>query len=77
MGRSEFVANVITSIRIICAFALLFCPVLSTSFYMLYIIAGFTDKIEGTVARKIGTVSDFGSKLDTIADFIFVIVCLI
>lgn len=77
MGRSEFVANVITSIRIICAFALLFCPVLSTSFYMLYIIAGFTDMIDGTVARKIGTVSDFGSKLDTIADFIFVIVCLI
>lgn len=70
-------ANVITSIRIICAFALLFCPVFSTSFYMLYIIAGFTDMIDGTVARKIGTVSDFGSKLDTIADFILVIVCLI
>mgnify|MGYP002094849480 CR=1 FL=1 len=33
--------------------------------------------IDGTVARKIGTVSDFGSKLDTIADFILVIVCLI
>lgn len=33
--------------------------------------------IDGTVARKTNTVSEFGSKLDTVADFIFVIVCLI
>lgn len=33
--------------------------------------------IDGTVARKTNTVSEFGSKLDTIADFIFVVVCLI
>lgn len=33
--------------------------------------------IDGTVARKRDTVSDFGSGLDTIADFIFVIVCMI
>jgi CDP-diacylglycerol--glycerol-3-phosphate 3-phosphatidyltransferase len=33
--------------------------------------------IDGTVARKTGTVSEFGSKLDTVADLILVIVCLI
>ena len=33
--------------------------------------------IDGTVARKTGTVSEFGSKLDTLADCIFVAVCLI
>ena len=33
--------------------------------------------IDGTVARKTGTASDFGSKLDSIADFVFVAVCLI
>lgn len=33
--------------------------------------------IDGTVARKTGTVSEFGSRLDTAADFILVIVCLI
>lgn len=70
-------ANVITSIRIVCAIALLFCPALSAPFYMLYIIAGFTDMLDGTVARKTGTISEFGSKLDTVADFILVIVCLI
>lgn len=33
--------------------------------------------IDGTVARKTGTANDFGSKFDSIADFIFVAVCLI
>ena len=33
--------------------------------------------IDGTVARKTGTVSEFGSKLDTVADLIFIVVCII
>ena len=33
--------------------------------------------IDGAVARRTGTVSEFGSKLDTAADFIMVAVCLI
>ena len=33
--------------------------------------------IDGTVARKTNTVSAFGAKLDTIADVIFVAVCLV
>lgn len=33
--------------------------------------------IDGAVARKTGTVSDFGAKLDTAADFVLVVVCLI
>ncbi len=33
--------------------------------------------IDGTVARKTNTVSAFGTKLDTIADIVFVAVCLI
>lgn len=70
-------ANFITSLRIICSIALLFCPALSQVFYVLYIIAGVTDMIDGTVARKTNTVSEFGSRLDTVADFIFVMVCLI
>lgn len=69
-------ANIITSLRIICSIVLLFCPVFSVPFYVLYITAGITDMIDGTVARKTNTVSEFGSRLDTIADFIFVIVCL-
>ena len=70
-------ANIITGLRILCGIALLFCPVFSLSFYTLYILAGVSDMIDGTVARKTGTVSEFGSKLDTVADFVLVAVCLI
>lgn len=70
-------ANIITSMRILCSLALVFCSVLSPEFYALYLIAGFTDMIDGAVARKNNTASEFGSKLDTVADFVFVVVCLI
>jgi len=70
-------ANGITCVRIICSIALFFCQPLSTPFYIFYVTAGFSDMIDGTVARKTGTESEFGSRLDTIADFIFVAVCLI
>ncbi|NLK37497.1 MAG: CDP-alcohol phosphatidyltransferase family protein [Epulopiscium sp.] len=70
-------ANIITSIRIICNVVLLFCPTLSPAFYSLYLVAGFSDMIDGVVARKTNTVSEFGSTLDTFADFVFVVVCLI
>ena len=70
-------ANIITGIRIVLSIALMFCPALSPSFYALYIVAGFSDMIDGAVARKTGTVSEFGSRLDTGADIVFVAVCLI
>ena len=70
-------ANTITSVRIVCSMALLFFPVFSPAFYTLYIAAGISDMIDGTVARKTGTISEFGSKLDTAADFVLVVICLI
>ena len=70
-------ANTITFIRIVCSIALLFCPVFSPLFYALYITAGLSDMTDGAAARKTGTVSEFGSKFDTAADFVLVAVCLI
>ena len=70
-------ANIITGIRIVLSAALLFCTAFSPTFYTLYIAAGFSDMIDGAVARKTGTVSAFGSKLDTIADVVFAAVCMI
>ena len=52
---------------------LLFCPVYSACFYGLYIFCGLTDMVDGTIARKMGAISEFGAKLDTVADFLFVI----
>lgn len=74
---SSKMANIITSSRILISIALLFFPVFSPAFYALYLSAGITDMIDGTVARKTGTVSEFGVRLDSIADIVFVVVCLI
>ena len=70
-------ANIITVVRIICSFGILFVPVFSTAFYALYIAAGVSDAADGTIARKTGTVSDLGSKLDTAADIVLVAACMI
>lgn len=70
-------ANSITILRIVCSIALLFFPAFSPAFYTLYIVAGISDMIDGAVARKTGTVSAFGSKLDTVADFVLVCCCLV
>ena len=70
-------ANLITCLRIALSAALLFCPALSPAFFALYLAAGFSDMIDGAVARKTGTVSELGSRLDTIVDIVFTAVCLI
>ena len=70
-------ANTITIFRMAASIALLFCPVFSPAFYVFYIMAGLSDMLDGFVARKTNTVSRFGAKLDTIADYMFVAICLI
>ena len=47
------------------------------SFTVFYIAAGLSDMLDGFVARKTDTVSKLGARLDTIADFVLVVVCLI
>jgi len=70
-------ANVITGIRILVSAELLLCPVFSPIFYAMYLIAGLSDMADGIVARKTNSVSEFGSRFDSISDFVFVTVCLI
>ena len=70
-------ANAITIFRMAASIVLLLCPVFSPAFYAFYIMAGVSDMLDGFVARKTNTASRFGERLDTIADFVFVVVCLI
>ena len=70
-------ANIITGFRITASLALAFCPVFSLPFFALYLIAGISDMVDGMVARRTSTASEFGARLDTAADFVFVVVCLI
>jgi len=69
-------ANCITASRILGSILMLFFPVFSALFYLFYLFCGMTDMVDGTIARKMGAVSEFGEKLDTAADFTFVTVSL-
>ena len=64
-------ANVITGLRILVSMGLLFSPVFSPIFYGLYLVAGLSDIADGIIARKTNSVSEFGSRFDSIADFVF------
>ena len=70
-------ANIITGSRIIFSLPLVFISVSSVWFYALYLFCGLTDMIDGMIARKTGTVCQFGAKLDTVADFVFMAVCMV
>ena len=70
-------ANYITAGRIGLALALLFIQPLTVPFYAVYILCGLSDMADGFIARKTHTESVFGAKLDSIADFVFVITALV
>ena len=70
---AKHIANILTGCRILGSILLLFFPVFDLAFYILYLFCGFSDMIDGTIARKTNSTSKFGSQLDTIADLIFVV----
>jgi len=73
----KYIANIITGSRVAFSLPLLFIPLSSALFYILYLFCGLTDMIDGAIARKTGAVSKFGARLDTVADFVFMFVCSI
>lgn len=70
-------ADTITSVRIAADFFLLFLPLHSAGFLAVYFLAGLSDVLDGWLARKTGTASDFGARLDSIADLLFYVVWLL
>jgi phosphatidylglycerophosphate synthase len=70
-------ANGITISRIAASFLLLTTTPFSLMFYVVYIYCGLSDMIDGTIARKSGNTSKAGANLDSIADAVFVIICMI
>lgn len=65
-------ANALTVTRMALSLMMLCFPAFSVPFYVLYVAAGLTDMADGWIARKTGTVSEWGSRLDTAADCVFV-----
>ena len=71
------VADTVTSLRIVAAVVLVFIPWGTRRFLFVYTFAGLTDVLDGWLARKNQTVSEFGARLDSIADLLFYGVFLI
>lgn len=71
------IANYISISRIIMSIMLLIPKTFSISFYCIYIYCGISDMLDGIIARKLKITSKFGEKIDSISDFIFIIICLI
>ena len=73
---TKHIANILTGCRIFGSILLLFFPAFSLEFYIIYLLCGFSDMVDGTITRKTNNTSQLGSQLDTIADLIFVVVSL-
>ena len=76
MALIRYLPNFITSLRIVGTAAWMFTKPLSRAFYNLYFITGHTDVLDGFIARRMNLTSEFGAKLDSIADLLFYTVML-
>ena len=74
---AKHIANILTGCRILGSILLLFFPAFDLAFHVIYLFCGFSDMIDGTIARKTNSTSKFGNQLDTIADLIFVVAAMI
>lgn len=64
------IPNALTVLRMALAVSLLFLPLLSNWFLLVYLLAGVSDVLDGFLARRWGATSRFGAKLDSAADFL-------
>lgn len=70
------IADIITLSRIAGTVFVVFLKPLSMLFFLVYAFTGLTDLLDGWIARKTNTSSDFGARLDSIADLMFYAVML-
>jgi CDP-diacylglycerol--glycerol-3-phosphate 3-phosphatidyltransferase len=73
----EIVPNCISILRIVLSLALLFIKPLSAAFFAIYFICGFSDMLDGFIARKFGVSGKLGEKLDTLADMVMICILFI
>ena len=66
-----YIPNCITALRIVGTFGLIFTTPFSLVFYIVHLFTGITDVLDGFVARKLKISSEFGAKLDSVADAFF------
>ena len=69
----KHIPNFLSASRITLCLPLLLADAMTVSFWVLYVIAGTTDMLDGFLARRWGVESKFGARLDSLADFVFVL----
>ena len=74
--KARYIPNILSLIRLPFSFALLFLGGNAIWFIVVYAAAGVLDMLDGIIARKFHWESEFGQKLDSIGDGVF-IVCAI
>ena len=71
--RGRLAVNLLSASRIVLCLPLLLMDAMTLPFWVLYLIAGLTDILDGFLARRWGEESRFGARLDSLADFVFVL----
>ena len=71
MKKYLTVANALTSLRLLGALCLIFITPFTPAFNTIYIICGLSDAFDGMAARLMKNASEFGAKLDSVADLVF------
>ena len=69
----KHIPNILSASRIALCLPLLLVDAMTLPFWILYLIAGLPDILDGFLARRWGVESMFGARLDSFADFVFVI----
>ena len=67
------IPNLLSASRIALCLPLLSVDAMTVLFWVLYVIGGTTDMLDGFLARRWGVESKFGARLDSLADFVFVL----
>ena len=71
MGNiKKHIPNTVTVLRIIGTIVLVPLHTSTDIFLFIYIFTGFSDVLDGYLARKLNAESELGSKLDSVADLI-------
>lgn len=73
----SIIPNGITAIRLAGSVCLFFVEPFSKLFFIVYTVCGISDVVDGTIARLLGCVTDFGAKLDSVSDMTFYAVMIL
>lgn len=73
----KHIPNIITVLRILGAACLLLCSPAGAVFWVIYVLCGVSDMVDGYLARRLNAESKVGAVLDSVADICFVVCCAI